>query len=139
MTFHNGNALTADDVVFTVEHARKSIRPDLVANIAEVKAIDDLTVEIKTPQPYAVLAMDLAELLILDRDYTTATGDEQMDLKPVGNRSLQARRMDQGREAGPGSLRRLLGRQGRHPDRHLPSGDQSGHAHRRAADRLKSM
>lgn len=84
VTFHNGNALTADDVVFTVEHARKSIRPDLVANIAEVKAVDDLTVEIKTPQPYAVLAMDLAELLILDREYTTATGDEQMDLKPVG-------------------------------------------------------
>lgn len=84
VTFHNGNALTADDVVFTVEHARKSIRPDLVANIAEVTAIDDLTVEMKTPEPYAVLPMDLAELLILDRDYTTEIGDEQMDLKPVG-------------------------------------------------------
>lgn len=84
VTFHNGNALTAADVVFTVNKARESIRPDLVANIAEISAVDDLTVEIKTPKPYAVLPNDLAELLILDEEYTTATGDEQMDLKPMG-------------------------------------------------------
>ena len=84
VTFHNGNAFTADDVVFTVNKARESIRPDLVANIAEIKKIDDLTVEITTPQPYAVLPNDLAEVLILDEEYTTATGDEQMDLKPMG-------------------------------------------------------
>ncbi|WP_300009574.1 ABC transporter substrate-binding protein [uncultured Roseobacter sp.] len=84
VTFHNGNAFTADDVVFTVNKARESIRPDLVANIAEITAIDDTTVEIKTPKPYAVLPNDLAELLILDEEYTTETGDEQMDLKPMG-------------------------------------------------------
>ncbi len=84
VTFHNGNAFTADDVVFTVNTARASIRPDLVANIAEITAIDDTTVEIKTPQPYAVLPNDLAELLILDEEYTTATGDAQMDLQPMG-------------------------------------------------------
>jgi peptide/nickel transport system substrate-binding protein len=84
VTFHNGNAFTAADVVYTVEKARESIRPDLVANIAEITAVDDLTVEIKTPKPYAVLPNDLAELLILDEEYTEATGDEQMDLKPMG-------------------------------------------------------
>lgn len=84
VTFHNGNAFTAEDVVFTVNKARESIRPDLVANIAEITAVDNLTVEIKTPKPYAVLPNDLAELLILDQDYTTETGDEQMDLKPMG-------------------------------------------------------
>lgn len=84
VTFHNGNAFTASDVVFTVEKARESIRPDLVANIASITAVDDLTIEIKTPAPYAVLPNDLAELLILDEDYTTETGDEQMDLKPMG-------------------------------------------------------
>lgn len=84
VTFHNGNAFTAADVVFTVEKARASIRPDLVASIASATAIDDLTVEIKTPQPYAVLPNDLAELLILDEEYTTATGDQDMDLKPMG-------------------------------------------------------
>jgi peptide/nickel transport system substrate-binding protein len=84
VTFHNGNAFTASDVVFTINKARESIRPDLVANIAEVRAIDDLTVEIKTPKPYAVLPNDLAEILILDEEYTTATGDEKMDLMPMG-------------------------------------------------------
>lgn len=84
VTFHNGNAFTASDVVFTVEKARESIRPDLVANIASITAVDDLTVEITTPKPYAVLPNDLAELLILDEDYTTETGDERMDLKPMG-------------------------------------------------------
>lgn len=84
VTFHNGNAFTAEDVVFTVNKARESIRPDLAANIAEITAVDDLTVEIKTPAPYAVLPNDLAELLILDSEYTEATGDEQMDLKPMG-------------------------------------------------------
>lgn len=84
VTFHNGNPFTASDVVYTVNKARESIRPDLVANIAEISAVDDLTVEIKTPKPYAVLPNDLAELLILDEEYTTETGDEQMDLKPMG-------------------------------------------------------
>ncbi|MCB1314236.1 MAG: ABC transporter substrate-binding protein, partial [Sedimentitalea sp.] len=31
VTFHNGNPFTASDVVFTVEKAKASIRPDLVA------------------------------------------------------------------------------------------------------------
>ncbi|GAA6177198.1 ABC transporter substrate-binding protein [Sulfitobacter pacificus] len=84
VTFHNGNAFTAADVVYTVNKARESIRPDLVASIAQISAVDDLTVEIKTPKPYAVLPNDLAELLILDEEYTSATGDEQMDLKPMG-------------------------------------------------------
>ncbi|MDW4497170.1 ABC transporter substrate-binding protein [Sulfitobacter sp. D35] len=84
VTFHNGNDFTAADVVYTIKKARESIRPDLVANIAEATAIDDTTVEIKTPKPYAVLANDLAELLILDEEYTEATGDEQMDLQPMG-------------------------------------------------------
>ncbi|MDN5787420.1 ABC transporter substrate-binding protein, partial [Pseudorhodobacter sp.] len=74
--FQNGNAFTASDVVYTVAKAKASIRPDLAANIASATAIDDLTVEIKTPKPYAVLPNDLAELLILDEEYTTATGDE---------------------------------------------------------------
>jgi len=84
VTFHNGNSFTASDVVYTINKAKDSIRPNLVANIATVTAIDDHTVEITTPKPYAVLPNDLAELLILDEEYTTETGDVQMDLKPMG-------------------------------------------------------
>ncbi len=74
VTFHNGNPFNAEDVVYTIERARASIRPGLVKNIASEKAVDDLTVEITTPAPYAVLPAELAELLILDKDYTEGLG-----------------------------------------------------------------
>jgi len=84
VTFHNGNPFTASDVVYTIERARQSVRPGLVRNIADVKAIDDTTVEITTPAPYAVLPNDLAEILILDEEYTSGLGDGELNQKPVG-------------------------------------------------------
>ena len=82
--FHNGDELKASDVVFTFERLKKALMSNLVANIASSRAIDDYTVEIKTPKPYAVLHMALAEVLIVSEKYTKATGDEQMGLKPMG-------------------------------------------------------
>ena len=84
VTFHNGDELKASDVVFTFERLKKALMSNLVANIASSRAIDDYTVEIKTPKPYAVLHMALAEVLIVSEKYTKATGDEQMGLKPMG-------------------------------------------------------
>lgn len=82
--FHNGDELKASDVVYTFERLKKALMSNLVANIASSRAIDDYTVEIKTPKPYAVLHMALAEVLIVNEKYTKATGDEQMGLKPMG-------------------------------------------------------
>ena len=84
VTFHNGNPLTADDVVYTVDRARASIRPGLVKNIASARAVDETTVEIVTPAPYAVLPADLAELLILDREHTEGLGDGGLEEAPIG-------------------------------------------------------
>jgi peptide/nickel transport system substrate-binding protein len=84
VTFHNGNPFTADDVVFTVERAKASLMSNLVKNIESARAVDDRTVELVTPKPYAVLPADLAALLILDREYTESTPEEQMDLQPMG-------------------------------------------------------
>lgn len=84
VTFHNGNPFTASDVVYTIERARQSVRPGLVRNIESATAIDDLTVEIKTPAPYAVLPNDLAEILILDEEYTSTLGDGELNQKPIG-------------------------------------------------------
>ena len=82
--FHNGDELKASDVVYTVERLKKSLMASFVANIASARAIDDYTVEFKTPKPFAVLHMALAEVLIVNEKYTKATGDEQMGLKPMG-------------------------------------------------------
>ncbi len=82
--FHNGDELKASDVVYTVERLKKSLMASFVANVAAARAIDDYTVEFKTPKPYAALHMALAEVLIVNEKYTKATGDEQMGLKPMG-------------------------------------------------------
>lgn len=82
VTFTTGQALTATDVVFSMKMARASIRPNLVASIASATAIEGLTVEIKTAQPW-IMPSDLTERLIMDADYMTATGDQDMDLKHI--------------------------------------------------------
>jgi peptide/nickel transport system substrate-binding protein len=82
--FHNGDELKASDVVYTVERLKKALMSSLVANIASARAIDDYTVELKTPKPYAVLHMAMAEVLIVNEKYAKSVGDEQMGLKPMG-------------------------------------------------------
>lgn len=84
VTFHNGNAFNADDVIYTIQRARASIRPGLVKNIASEKKVGEYTVEIKTPAPYAVLPAELAELLILDKEYTEPLADGGLQDAPVG-------------------------------------------------------
>jgi peptide/nickel transport system substrate-binding protein len=84
VTFHNGNPFTAEDVVYTIQRARDSIRPGLVKNVASERVVDDLTVEIVTPAPYAVLPAELAELLILDQEYTEPLGEGELEEAPVG-------------------------------------------------------
>ncbi|MDQ0323766.1 peptide/nickel transport system substrate-binding protein [Pararhizobium capsulatum DSM 1112] len=82
--FHNGEEFKASDVVFTLDRLKKSLMANLGANISSFKAIDDYTVEIKTPRPYAVLPNDLAAVLILNEKYVKEAGDETADLKPIG-------------------------------------------------------
>lgn len=82
--FHNGEILKASDVVFTIDRLKASVMSNLSANIASVKAIDDLTVEISTPGPYAALPNDLAAILILNEVYVKSVGDVELGLKPMG-------------------------------------------------------
>jgi peptide/nickel transport system substrate-binding protein len=89
VTFHNGNPLTAEDVVYTIQRARDSIRPGLVKNIASERAVDARTVEIVTPAPYAVLPAELAELLILDEEYTSGLEEGGLGEDPVGTGPYQ--------------------------------------------------
>lgn len=82
--FHNGEELKASDVIFSIERCKTQLQSNLVRFIAEAKAVDDYTVEIKTPQPYAVLHMDLSEFHILNEKYVTEVGDEKLNLEPMG-------------------------------------------------------
>jgi peptide/nickel transport system substrate-binding protein len=64
VTFHDGSALTAEDVVFSLNRARAedstNAQPALFANIAEVTALDDLTVQVTLDGPDGAFLFDMA-------------------------------------------------------------------------------
>lgn len=67
--FHDGSALSADDVVFSLRRAQApgSDMKVFAASIAEVRALDGHTVEIVTAFPNAALLQSLPELKIMSR------------------------------------------------------------------------
>lgn len=63
--FHNGRMLTARDVVFSLERARDGQLRSYLATEAYLRAVDSLTVEIRTRQPSAVLLNKLTFIAIV--------------------------------------------------------------------------
>lgn len=101
--FHNGDPLTADDVVFTIDRiihtdfAPYLIRKrDFVPNFDKVEKIDEETIRITTakPEPLFETLLNIQQLMIVPKKYVMAlTGDpnvaeagdfEAFGLKPVG-------------------------------------------------------
>ncbi|PWK59286.1 ABC transporter substrate-binding protein [Roseicyclus mahoneyensis] len=64
VTFHDGSAMTAEDVVFTLDRARAegstNAQPGLFANIVSVDAPDDLTVVVTLDGPDGAFPFDMA-------------------------------------------------------------------------------
>jgi peptide/nickel transport system substrate-binding protein len=90
--FHDGSELTAEDVVFTFQRladekfgspVRKKMAP-----VTEVKALDPLTVQIKTDKPFSPLITYLTNTRtstqIVCKKAVLAMGDEQYGRTPVG-------------------------------------------------------
>jgi peptide/nickel transport system substrate-binding protein len=93
-TWHDGEPVTADDVVFTIELLRSEELPvpsdvrDLW-NTVEAEALDDRTLQFRLPEPYAPF-MDYLTFGILPRhllgDLSPAEiVDAQFNLEPVGS------------------------------------------------------
>ncbi|MDX8354228.1 ABC transporter substrate-binding protein [Cognatiyoonia sp. IB215182] len=74
VTFHDGAAFTAEDVVFSFERAQQpnSDMKELIGSIVEVRAVDDFTVEMVTDGPNPILPSNLTNLFIMDKDWTEA-------------------------------------------------------------------
>ena len=72
--FHNGNAFTADDVVFSLERARQptSDMKGLLSSIEQVSRVDDFTVHIKTKGPNPILPNYLTNLFMMDKEWAEA-------------------------------------------------------------------
>ena len=64
VSFHDGSAMTADDVKFSLDRARgeesTNAQKALFAGIAEVTVIDDLTVEVKLSAPNGAFPVNMA-------------------------------------------------------------------------------
>ncbi len=64
VTFHDGSAMTAEDVVFTLDRARDegstNAQPSLFSNIVSVEATDDLTVVVTLDGPDGAFPFDMA-------------------------------------------------------------------------------
>ncbi|WP_394199143.1 ABC transporter substrate-binding protein [Litoreibacter albidus] len=103
VTFHNGEDMTADDVVFSLNRMYQATfapyvvrSKDRLANFAEAVKIDDYTVQIKTEraEPLWETLVSLQQVMIIPEDYTNAlSGDpdvaedgdfEAFSLAPVG-------------------------------------------------------
>ncbi len=72
VTFHNGNAFTAEDVVFSINRAKSddSNMKELLNSIVEVRAAGDYTVEFVTNGPNPILSANLTNLFMMDKDWT---------------------------------------------------------------------
>ncbi len=90
--FHNGDALTADDVVFSFDRVirdgaiggRTSPRKGLLGPLASVEKVDNRTVRLRLASPFPVLLQALVHVQIVPRDYLVRVGDDEFARRPVG-------------------------------------------------------
>ena len=82
--FHDGQPLTAEDVVFSIDRARgegSDMRGNLTS-IGAVRKVDANTVEVETKEPNPILPNLLATIYIMNRVWADSNGA----LKPVDRR-----------------------------------------------------
>lgn len=87
--FHDGSALTADDVVYTFTRLldpKKNFKNRSNVDVIEKAVkVDDHTVDIVTKAPYGPLLARLLEAPIVPKAYIEKVGDEEFARKPIGS------------------------------------------------------
>jgi len=95
VTFHNGEALTAEDVKFTFDRiitekgidypeAHTAARKGLIAPLESVEIVDDYTVRFHLSDPWPVFMQMLVHQQIIPKDYFEQVGTKGFIEKPVG-------------------------------------------------------
>ena len=79
VTFHDGSAVTAEDVKYSIERfAENSSESSAFSNLADVVIADDHTIEVELTEGYSEFLPDLAEAVIIPDDV------EDINATPVG-------------------------------------------------------
>ncbi len=89
VTFHNGDPLTAADVVFSIQHfgSKESTNPwspYILKNNESITASDDYTVVYKAQKPEWTLKVPFATTMILPKAYYEKVGQDAFRAAPVG-------------------------------------------------------
>ena len=95
VTFHNGNAFTADDVVFSAERAMAegSDLKTRLTGVVEVVKVDDYIVDVVTEEPNPILIAEWDTWYIMDKEWaeenntTTPTNLAQANTENYANRN----------------------------------------------------
>src|SRR5579864_7125756 len=90
VTFHNGDPLTADDVVFSLQHfgskdSTNPWSPYILKNNESITASDDYTVIYKAQKPEWPLKIPFATTPILPKNYFEKMGQDGFRAAPVGS------------------------------------------------------
>ena len=127
VTFHNGDKLTADDVVYTINSIltdKQVSTPSNYAFIDHATKVDDthVRVELKRVFPAALDYMAMT-LYIMPKAYREKVGPQEYSQHPIGAGPLQDHQGERRHRGRYGALRRLLRRQsegqaGDQQDRH---------------------
>lgn len=74
VTFHDGAAFTAEDVVFSFERAKHeaSDYKEQAKSVVSVEVIDDYTVKLMTDGPNPILPNQLTSIYMMDKDWSEA-------------------------------------------------------------------
>ena len=92
VTFHGGEAFTADDVVFSIERAKSenSAMKELLVSVNEVRKVDDTTVEFVTDGANPLLPNNLTNLFIMDQGWAEENGVVSVQDKAAGEETFAA-------------------------------------------------
>lgn len=90
--FHNGEPVTADDVVFTFERVldegaiggQSSPRKGLLGPLEKVEKVSDRQVRLILSEPFPVFLQGLVHFQIVPKKYIERVGDEAFARKPIG-------------------------------------------------------
>ncbi len=88
VVWHDGTPFTADDILFTAERSEAGIPGSpttptrfFLLGGKKYKKIDDFTVHVVTPEPYAPMAADLSLPVVVGRKNGTGAGGKPLDPK----------------------------------------------------------
>lgn len=79
VTFHDGAAFTAEDVLFSYERASSELSDvaSWFAPVSEVVVVDDYTVDVMTTAPNPIFPDSIANWMMLDKGWAEANGTER--------------------------------------------------------------